>query len=239
MRTETTFCRPSPRFCSSRSRLDRILRVWSSTDSGNATEGFSSSTGPTPEMKPQPPTQASGGADMLEQAPDAACHLELARPGIEMIGLDVRHGRAPPEVAERLRVGKGAGRRNAHDRLVRIRPYPRVLDVEPGGRRRLPSLHRPDRARGRAARQHHAAVGSGEVLRLAVSDRPLARHRVVVARLPLAFLVGPVAGLAYERDLVDAEELGAEPAVGIVVMVEMGHADVERMRIVERHRPAG
>src|SRR5580765_6025042 len=216
MRTETTFCRPSPRFCSSRSRLDRILRVWSSTDSGNATEGFSSSTGPTPEMKPQPPTQASGGADMLEQAPDAACHLELARPGIEMIGLDVRHGRAPPEVAERLRVGKGAGRRNAHDRLVRIRPYPRVLDVEPGGRRRLPFLHRP-----------------------AVSDRPLARHRVVVARLPLAFLVGPVAGLAYERDLVDAEELGAEPAVGVVVVVEVGHADVERMRIVERHRPAG
>src|SRR5580765_6386391 len=98
MRTETTLWRPSPRFCSSRSRLDRILSVWSSTDSGSATQGFSSSTGPTPEMKPQPPTQASGGADMLEQAPDPAGHLDLARLRIEMIGLDVRHGGAPPEV---------------------------------------------------------------------------------------------------------------------------------------------
>src|SRR5262245_20187831 len=113
MRTETTSCRPSPRFCSSLSRVDRILRVWSSIDSGSATDGFSRSTGPTPEMKPQPPTQASGSAGMLEQAPDAPRHLDLARPGLEVIGLDVRHGGAPPELGECLRIGKRARRRDA------------------------------------------------------------------------------------------------------------------------------
>ena len=65
------------------------------------------------------------------------------------------------------------------------------------------------------------------MLGLAVGDRSLARHRIVVARLALALFIRAVSGLADERDLVFAELLGLEPALGIVVMVEVSKAYIQ------------
>src|SRR3989442_2559545 len=113
MRTDTTCSRPRRRRSRIFSRLARILRVWSSTDSGSARAGFSRSTGPIPQTKPQPSTQASG-FDMLEQAADALRDLLLALLGGEVVGLDVSHGRTAADVGERLRIRERAGRRDAH-----------------------------------------------------------------------------------------------------------------------------
>src|SRR2546423_903233 len=131
MRTETTCRRPRPRFCSRFSKFEKILRVWSSTDSGSATDGFSNSTGPMPETKPQPSTHASGGADMLEQAADALRHLELAVLRREMIRLDIRHRGTAAEIGERLWIVEQPRRRHAHDGLVRVGSDPGTF-VEAG-----------------------------------------------------------------------------------------------------------
>src|SRR2546423_9251405 len=141
MRTETTCRRPRPRFCTRFSKFEKILRVWSSTDSGSATDGFSNSTGPMPEMKPQPSAHASGGADMLEQAADALRHLELAVLRREMIGLHIRHGGTAAEIGERLWIVEQPWRWDPHDRLVGIGSDARTF-VEAGYRRNLALLHR-------------------------------------------------------------------------------------------------
>src|SRR3954463_8686755 len=115
MRTDTTCRRPRPRFCSTFSRFAKILRVWSSIDSGSATDGLSNSTGPIPETNPQPSAHASGGADMLEQAADTLRHLDPALLRREMIRLHVRHRGTAAEIGERLRVVEKPRRGHAHD----------------------------------------------------------------------------------------------------------------------------
>ena len=71
-----------------------------------------------------------------------------------------------------------------------------------------------------------------------VCDRPLAHHGVIVAGLPLALDIGPVGGLADEVELAEADCLLADAPQRIVGAVEMGEADIERVVIVDRHRPA-
>src|SRR5436853_7700260 len=107
MRTATTCSLLRRRRCSIFWRLARILRVWYSTESGSARTGFSNSTGPMPEMKPQPSTQTSG-LDMFEETANALRHFQLALLRAEVVHLHVSHRRAAAEVRERLGIGQRA-----------------------------------------------------------------------------------------------------------------------------------
>src|SRR5688572_9743894 len=238
IRTDTTCLRARLRFWSSFSRFASTLRVWSSTASGSGTAGLPSSTGPMPDTKPQPSTHASGGADMLEQSPHPLCNLDLALVRGQMVGIHVRHCRAPAELGERLGVRERVRRGQPHHGLVRIRAHLRALVLARDGRR-APFLHGADCRGQHAAREHDAPVGRTEVLALAVGDAALAHRGVVVARLALPLRVWTVAGLADEGVEVLAELLGSELSVRAVVIVEVRKADVQRMGVVERHGPAG
>src|SRR5438105_14900500 len=75
------------------------------------------------------------------------------------------------------------------------------------------------------------------MLCLAVGDRALADHGVVIARLALPFLVRPVGGLAEDRNLSDPVRIEAERPLPAVVGVDVAEAEVERIFVIERHHP--